>query len=107
MENTLCPTYGSGGFCLANQQDKVAASKTLQPNSIPIVADADVHDNGTEFGHPQTGEAKQAGQTLGTQPSESREIFEATSSPPTSPPFNIFAQRNTALSLASSPSSLR
>ena len=37
-------------LCLANQQDKEAASKTLQPESIPTVADADVHNNRTEFG---------------------------------------------------------
>ena len=35
---------------------------------------------------------------------ESRELFEATSCPPTSASFIIFAQGNTALSLASGPS---
>ena len=105
----MCQSYGSGCYVLlisksANQQDKEAVSKTLQPDSITTVADANVHYNQTEFRNPQTGEAKQPGQTVGTQPSESREIFKATSCPPTSPPFNIFAQRDTTLSLACGPS---
>ena len=66
LKCSLCnKVYKNLSHLLNSQQDKEAASKILQPGSIPTVAD--VHDNWTEFRNPQSSDSKQPGQTVGSK----------------------------------------